>query len=139
MIHAYFDGSSDSGMKEPANSVPIKDFREIFPNARGNDPYQLAVMHVVIGMSRVARKSGERVKCWFERAPVTLTSKVLSGVLASIASMTHLNRRLDGLDSDDKSMPLLQAPDLAAEKLQNSSEYGHSAVTKAPRLLLGSQ
>jgi hypothetical protein len=115
-----------------ATSVPIPEYREIFPGSDRNDPYRLAIRHVLIAMARIARKKNDRVKCWFERGPRDADIKAAHKDVSEFRFVNAgMQGRLAGLEFGDKSLPLLQAADLAArEGFKAHQNFGHRPFRK---------
>jgi hypothetical protein len=99
------------------NVVPVPLYRETFPDYHSNDPNRLALRHTFIQMARIARKKGDRVRCWFEKGShegdiVRAHEEVSTYRFAD----SSLRNRLSGLEFGNKTLPLLQAADLLARE-----------------------
>jgi hypothetical protein len=124
-----------------STSVPIKIYREIFPNSHRNDPYRLALRHVLIGISRVACKRKDIVKCFFEAgANNGDISKAHQDVSEyHFPNTPRLRGRLVSFRFGDKTSSLLQAADLVArEGFKVSQNMGVRPIRK-PLLCLWDQ
>jgi hypothetical protein len=115
-----------------ATSVPCQFYREVFPTADRNDPFRLALRHLLIGMARIARKKQDRVRCWFEKG--SNNGAILSAykdVSEYPFTVYTLRGRLAGLELGTKRIPQLQAADLIArEGFKAGANFGDRPFRK---------
>ncbi|HXB61906.1 MAG TPA: hypothetical protein VNU94_03510 [Acidobacteriaceae bacterium] len=97
-------------------AVPVQIFRKIFPNAHPDDPFRLAVRHVMVGVVRMAIRNDTCAKLCFEKGPNDAdVRRAYDDACQFVFPSAGINR-LAGLSFSDKSAPLLQAADLAARE-----------------------
>jgi len=115
-----------------ATSVPIPLYKETFPNSHRDDPYRLAIRHLLVGMARIARKKRDSVKCWFERGSNGGDiAKAFKEVSEYRFRDPLLQMRFSELDFGTKLIPQLQAADLVArEGFKVGANFGERPIRK---------
>lgn len=120
-------------------SVPVPLFEREFPNRDRDDPFRLAVRHVLVNLCRLCRRYNERAKVWFESGPYD------ADILRAYNDVREFNfpdpserGRLSGIAFNDKTLIPLQAADFAArECFKVAMNVGKRPIRKPLQRLWG--
>ncbi|MCU1249474.1 MAG: hypothetical protein JWQ49_2503 [Edaphobacter sp.] len=116
-----------------ATAVDIQLYREIFPNSHRDDPYRLALRHVLVGLVRLCRKNSHRAKCWFESgANDADILRAYNDVRDHVFLKVIERNQLAGISFGDKTLAPLQAADLAARESLKASQNRGIRKTRKP-------
>ena len=98
-----------------ASIVPVKEYREVFPNCGKHDAFLLALRQTIMNMAWIASRLNQDVGLWFEHGPIDAAIHRIYNTIADWDKWPP-TKRLRGIHFESKKLRPLQAADLIARE-----------------------